>query len=433
VYTLADPSVIKKGWNHISVTNDADVADSWLAYDAQLVIKGEVTGAIKSEFAFASGYDGSTRHAAYKVPAGYSPNISVPLLVSIGGSGEDRWDALYHYAERANAAGWLLVAPDVRRVNRDWGGRTASLATQHDVIDAIEHMVKRFAVDVERIYMSGFSAGGGVAATVAAKYPHVFAAVVDWIGPTDLLEWAQQRPELCSSLVANDFGCPAEGGETACPFEWQRRSARFLVMNLKHVPLAIVHGRADDVVPFAQSEDFYRAMHEFYDPKVHHKVAVWHDGGHFDPVPSLRPLIFLEPYRVNATPQDITIRADESKDYYWIRIVQKDWKGQRRDGFTSVAAIFDSHTGVISVTVQDERLFAGGNLPVDVTIDLARIGFDPTVTYVIEHLNLATGTWAVEEVMPVDGRLLLTAPRDASGQVSHRYEVHLLGSGNGGL
>ncbi len=431
VYTLPDASVIEKGWNHISVTNDADVADSWIAYDAQLAINGEVTGAIKSEFAFTSSYDGSIRRAAYKLPAGYNPDLAVPLLVSIGGSGEDRWDALYHYAERANAAGWLLVAADVRRVSKDWGGRTASLATQHDVIDAIDYMVKNFAVDVERIYMSGFSAGGGVAATVAAKYPHVFAAVVDWIGPTDLLEWAQQRPELYPSLVANDFGCPPGEDEAACPFEWQRRSARFLVMNLKHVPMAIVHGRADDVVPFAQSEDFYMAMQQFYDPQAHQKVAVWHDGGHFDPVPSLRPLVFLERYRLNATPQDIMIRTDESKDYYWMHVVQRDWKGQRRDGFTSVVATLDSHAGVISVTVQDQRLVEGGNLPVDVTIDLARIGFDPADTYVIEHLNLATGTWAIDEVMPVDGHLLLIAPRDTSGKVNHRYEVHVLGSRNG--
>ena len=36
-------------------------------------------------------------------------------------------------------------------------------------------MKTHFNVDANRIYMSGFSSGGGVAATVAAKYPHIFA------------------------------------------------------------------------------------------------------------------------------------------------------------------------------------------------------------------------------------------------------------------
>lgn len=424
-YTLAQPLAVRKGWNHISLTNDADIMDSWIAYDAKLLITGEVTGAVKTDFTFVSSYDGSTRRAAYKVPVGYRPDARVPLLVSIGGTGEDRWDALYHYAERTNAVGWLLMAPEVRSVNKAWGGRTASLATQHDVMDAIDYMLTHFSIDADRIYMSGFSAGGGVAATIAAKYPHVFAAVVDWIGPTDLHAWARQRPQLYEGMVVNDFGCPPDGESGACPFEWERRSARKLVMNLKHVPMAIVHGRADEVVPFVQSEQFYTAMSELYDPTAHNKVAVWHDGGHLDAVPALRPLEFLQRFTLNAVPEDVMVRTDESKEYYWIHVQQRDWNGKTSEGFSNVIASYDRLAEAISVTVWDEREFEGGNLPVEVSIDLRRIGFDPDDTYAIEDYNLAAETRTSYERVPLDGHLRLTVPRDVLGKVYHRYSIQL--------
>ena len=424
-YTLTNPATVVNGWNFISITNDADVMDSWMGYGLQLVIAGKLSGAVIREFTFASSYDGSLRRAVYQLPMGYDPRMPVPLLVSIGGTGEDRWDALYHYAQQVNARGWLLVAPDVRQINKGSGGRTASLATQHDIMDAIHYMTETFHVDASRIYMSGFSAGGGVAATTAAKYPHIFAAVVDWIGPTDFLELIQQRPDLYWGLVTYDFGCPLEGGSSPCRFEWQRRAAREMVMNLKHVPMAIVHGRADDRVPFAQSEDFYNQMGKFYDPSAHNKLAVWHEGGHFDAVPALRPLDFMSNFTLNPNPQGIMIRTDESKDYYWVYIQQKDWYGKKADGFSNVMASYDLATRVISATIWDERTWGDGNLPLDVTFDLQAMSFDPDTIYDIEDHNLAMGSVVTRRgVRPAKGYLTISVPRDAWGKVHHRYLIY---------
>ena len=425
-YTLGNPNAVVSGWNLISITNDADVTDDWIAYHAQIILEGNLTGPVMEEFAFTSD-DGSTRHAAYQLPIGYEPGVRVPLLVSIGGTDEDRWEALYRFAQRASDRGWFLLAPDVRQLEAESGGRTASLPTQHDIVDAINYMKTQFSVDASRVYMSGYSTGGGVAATVAAKYPHVFAAVADWAGPTDLNEWVNQRGDVFKHyVIIEDFGCPYIGTTIACPFEWQRRSARAMTENLKHVPMAIVHGRADTAVPFEQSEKFYEQMAQYYDPEANNKQCVWHDGGHDERLSEFEGLDWMASFTLNANPADIMIRADEDKDYYWVTIHQRAWRGKFREGWSAVLANYDLSTHVISATVKDQRLYEDGYLPLDVSFDLRAMGFNPSASYTVEDSNVATGDFVLRlAVLPVDGYLTLSPERDEpGGGVHHQYLIY---------
>ncbi len=421
-YPLSDLGLVVNGWNYISITNDHDLRDDWVAYDAKLVLQGQVTQTIIDTFDFTSSYDGSERHARYQLPIGYDPAVSVPLLVSIAGTKEDqKWEDLYRFTMQANERGWLLLSPNLRNLFGEVRGRTASLENQHDIIDAIDYMKTHFAVDTDRVYMSGFSTGGGIAATVAAKYPHVFAAVADWAGPTDLGEWEEQ----VLSLVALDFDCWPSGFAKPCPFEWQRRSARSMTENLKHVPMAIVHGRADSAVPFEQSEKFYQKMAEYYDPEAYNKLTVWHDGGHADQVPSFDGLDWMAGFALNANPSDIMIRADEDKDYYWVSVHQRAWIGKDRDGWSAVLASYDLSTRVISATIQDQRLYENGFLPLDVSFDLSAMGFDPQAGYTIEDHNITTGDYILRrDVLPVDGRLTVSPERDEVGGVHHQYLIY---------
>jgi dienelactone hydrolase len=446
-YTLSDPSVVINGWNVISITNDADVKDDWIAYNAQLVLAGDLAGSTIGGISFTSRYDQTTRRAIYQLPVGHSTAAStapstgpaqdagrssgVPLLVSIAGTGETKWDALYRYAEDVNSRGWIVLAPDLRSTGTGLaeGGRTASLAVQHDIIDAIDYMIAdpAFDVDPNRIYMSGFSTGGGIAATVAAKYPHRFAAVVDWAGPTDLLEWSKERPdmEVLFPLIT-DIGCAPTGG-SPCPEEWIRRSARGMSGNLKHVPLAVVHGRNDTKVPFAQSASFSDTMALSFNLEDNNKLFVWHDGGHVDALPDFSGLDFMAAFTLNANPSDIMIRAEENKDYYWVDLVQKDWHGNWAYGpsrFSDIVASYDRASRVISATISDGRYYSNGFLPVDVAFNLPKMGFDPSAQYTIEDFNTATGDFELRTAMPVDGKLWVSLPRDRLGKVSHQYVIY---------
>jgi poly(3-hydroxybutyrate) depolymerase len=424
-YTLSSPNdLIVSGWNGISITNDADVTDSWLAYGARLVVEGYLRGTVLREFAFTSSYDGSTRYAAYQLPVGYDPAISRPLLVSIGGYGETQWNAIHRYAEQSSERGWLLLGCNVRRLDSASGGRTASLATQHDIIDAINYLKASFNVDSNRVYISGFSSGAGVLLTTVAKYPHVFAAAADWAGPTDLVTWVFQRPTLYDSMIRTEFGCaPFDLG--SCPWEWQRRSAIHLAQNLKHVPLVIVHGPGDPDVWWIQTTLFWDEMSKHFDPGANNKLLVEHNiPDHIDELAGFDGLDFLDDFTLNANPRDVTIRTDESKDFYWVSVTQKNWNGNWADGYSSVVANYDPATRIISATVWDERAFRDGTLPLDVSINLQAIGFDPLASYTVEDYNLATEDFELRNVAPVNGRLTLSLARDSLGQVWHQYLIY---------
>lgn len=432
-YAVSDPNLVISGWNYISITNDADLTDDWLAHSAQLVISGNLTASTIGEVSFVSSYDQTTRRALYQLPAGYSPTAAgqdsgVPLLVSIGGTYETKWDGVYRFAEEANARGWIILAPDIRSVTAAEQGRTASLEVQHDIIDAIDYLLAEpaFNVDPSRIYMSGFSVGGGIAAVVAAKYPHRFAAVVDWAGPTDLKEWAESRPEMQVKFpLIQDIGCAYDGGADPCPFEWTRRSAIAMTQNLKNVPLAVVHGLNDTRVPVTQTLNFIGKMREYFVPEDNNKLFVQHDGDHVDMLPSFSGLDFMADFALNANPSEIMIRADENKNYYWVRFVQKDWNGNWADGFSRIAASYDPATHVISATISDERGFRDGNLPVDVAFDLRAMGFDPFALYTIEDYNLTTGDFELRTgVVPVDGHVWVSLPRDRLDRVAHQYLIY---------
>ena len=196
-------------------------------------------------------------------------------------------------------------------------------------------------------------------------------------------------------------------------------------MNLKHVPMAIVHGRADTLVPFAQSTDFYDQMATLYDPVANHKLAIWHDGGHDDWLPTFEGLDFMADYTLNRNPQDLMVRTDESKDYYWMRISQQAWNGSTVDGFSSVVADYNWASQVISVSVWDERSLDGGSLPLEISLNLQAMGFNAQTQYTVEDHHPSSGEVRIwREVSPIEGHLIVVVPRERLGAVRHQYVIY---------
>src|SRR6185503_319008 len=95
--------------------------------------------------------------------------------------------------------------------------------------------------DDDQVVIGGYSMGGYGSARLAAYYPHLFAAAMDWAGftgsgfnlpvdsslnPLFAIESAARFPLAQSSLGAVD-------------------NVADLVQNLRHVPTAIVYGSED--------------------------------------------------------------------------------------------------------------------------------------------------------------------------------------------
>ncbi len=418
-----DPSIVLQGANYITVTNAADPYEEWKASRARIVLVGDITGTTRSEFELGIDWRERRLGGAMQAPMGYDPNAPKPLLVSVPGTGEDKVDGLNRFAIEANQRGWLLASLDMRHIR--WSdvyqqvARSPSLAVQQDVLDLVNYMQAHYNVDPSRIYIGGFSTGGGIATTVAAKHPDFIAGVLDYSGPADYAQWYAERPELYTKLQY-EFGGGPYGN-----FEYPRRSSRRLARNLQYVPVRIRHSAEGDTdVPFAQSENLYQAMTQFYDPSQYHKELITHTLGHVDPdsATKVSDLDFLSQFALVESVPELQIITDEGKDYYWLSMAKADTADDNWRGWVEVKVHYDPGTSTIWMTAGDGD-FAQGR-PITITLDLARMGLDTVSAYDVEEYDWRTGDFAMLSVLPTDGKLILSIPPNDLGLVGRQYVIY---------
>ncbi|MDP6763401.1 MAG: prolyl oligopeptidase family serine peptidase, partial [Planctomycetota bacterium] len=184
-----------------------------------------------------SSYDGAPTWSMVHVPDGYDPLVPVPLVLSCHGMGGDAHSAIDGVYKQTNSRGWLAVAPHTHGERSDGQTSLAARAAQHDLIDLIDWMVENYAVDEERIYLTGASMGGLQSSMSAAKYPHVFAAAWEWMGPADVEEiWYELDGSLLFQELADDTVIECGGTPDEQLFEYRRRSPADFAMNLRTVP-----------------------------------------------------------------------------------------------------------------------------------------------------------------------------------------------------
>ncbi|MFH1929176.1 MAG: DNRLRE domain-containing protein [Chloroflexota bacterium] len=414
-----DPAILTPGWNTVTITDDEEAHDSWgdktwSATNARLVVAGDLDAPRYDYRAITSSFDGHQQLAMAQVPASYTGEEDVPLLISLPWWGANHLDAVYAKGLEANERGWLLAAPGLR------GQHTASLPIQHDIIDLVNVMKATYRVDPSRVYLTGPSMGGMIAATTAAKYPDVFAAVVEEKGATNLAAWHWECFNDPSQRYRSDT-IEKEIGHTpaTAPFEYQRRSSQSMGMNLMQVPIAMLHGTSDGVVYPHHAQDLYDAIGPsypwvdcFYDAD-HHTCLCWYEGDHSTPLPYGVDWVFdfLGSYTLNDNPRELRIRTDETKSYYWLHIAQTGSVHY----WTYVEANYDPYTSIINASVSDDR-----NSSVEISFDLNWMGLDPGVSYTVEDYDLTAGDYALSVVAPVGGILTVSVPNGNE----HRFDIY---------
>ena len=122
-----------------------------------------------------------------------------------------------------------------------------------DVLEAIKHVASHYAIDRDRITITGGSMGGAAVWYLISHYPGLFAGAAPFCGYCDHRLW--EKP----------------GGLTFHMHEWEEpswrsRSAAFLLENLEHTPVWMVHGEWDRSVgggvPVEHSRQMARRMEE---------------------------------------------------------------------------------------------------------------------------------------------------------------------------
>ncbi|MCO6453228.1 MAG: alpha/beta fold hydrolase [Caldilineales bacterium] len=300
-----------------------------------------------------------------------------PLLLLFHGWNGTPFDPFVtNYTAAVVKRNWFAASPEQRGLNAlgPAGAPLASLRSQHDAIALIDYMQSHYNIDPDRIYVGGFSMGGMMAGTLAAKYPERFAAVVTHMAITDLSDWYyEQGPYRQSRIITETGGMPNQ-----VPFEYKRRSPVELARNLKTLPLAIVHGTDDTVVLPHHADDFYAAVNA---TNPTHVEQAWFPGGH-EPQLAQEGGVggewsarFMEAYTRQDNPPSLQIRTDESKTFYWLGVGKRS-----ANTFTDVDAAVNAAEDRIVAHVKDVQ-------PVDLSFDLGRMGLPIDVSYIVSQTN----------------------------------------------
>lgn len=191
--------------------------------------------------------DAGTRTYKVYVPAAYSGEAAVPLIVDLHGCGsnadeEARWS---RFNELAETFGLLVAYPEQSSSangSRCWNW----FLTEHQSRDAGEptliagitrEVMSRWSVDPRRVYVAGISAGGAMSDIMAATYPDLYAAAMIYAG------CEYKGGTTCLGAVA---ALPAE--------ESGRLAYEAMGPRARVVPIFVIQGDTDAVVPAPNAE-----------------------------------------------------------------------------------------------------------------------------------------------------------------------------------
>ncbi len=202
-----------------------------------------------------------------RLPSGAGPH---PVVIFIHGG---FWRAAYNLdhaghmcaaLSRAGAATWSI---EYRRIGDPGGGWPGTL---DDVLQGAEHIAKlapRYGLDLGRLVAAGHSAGGHLVLWLAAQRALDLRGIVPLAAVSDLRRaWALQ---LSNGVVKQFLG--------GSPDQVPQRYAATSPMELLpiSVPQRMVHGTADNIVPFEMSEKFAKASKNA-------KLVALKGAGHFE-------------------------------------------------------------------------------------------------------------------------------------------------------
>lgn len=386
--------LLHPGSNHIRLTAEG-TTDAWGVDYAALQVSGAgLMGGKYVNIKF-PGDGGQLVDAALLEPIDQSSPR--PLLLTFHGWNGTPFEPLPDYTGAAIARDWFIASPQQRGNNAlgPGGEPLASLRSQRDAIALIRYMQSHYAIDPDRIYVGGFSMGGMMAGVMAAKYPDIFAAAVTHKAITDLSDWYYESSEYRQTRIITETG----GAPTQVPFEYKRRSPWEFARNLNNLPIAIIHGSNDDVVPPHHAQDLYDAIAAIGPRRLE---LAWYPANHGDDPTNWGlggdwAADFMDDYVRLHNPTQLRLRTDESKAFYWLDIGKRS-----AAGFTEIAADSDPAASNARLVVTDTQ-------PVDLSFDLARMGFDIGAGYIISQTTASQGT-IIEPITPLNGRLAWTTP-----------------------
>ncbi len=211
--------------------------------------------------------DGTALFGYLTRPPGAAADAVLPLVVMPHGGPEMRDYLTYdRWAQYLATRGYQVFQPNFRGSAgmgkafaeagyREWGGRM-----QDDVTAGVEHLLDQGLADRGHICVMGASYGGYAALQSGATQSDLYRCVVSIAGPSDLISMMRWvRSETGADSDSYDYwlksiGDPRQDRERLEGASPQRYAAGW------RLPVLLIHGEDDDVVPVSQSRDMERAL-----------------------------------------------------------------------------------------------------------------------------------------------------------------------------
>jgi dipeptidyl aminopeptidase/acylaminoacyl peptidase len=198
------------------------------------------------------------------LPQGVEPR-GLPTIVLVHGGpfGRDVWGWAGIPQLLANR-GYAVLMPNYRGSAgygkrfmmagyRQWG--TAAI---DDVVDGALWLVQQDIADPKRIAVMGASWGGYATLAALAFHPHVFAAGIDYFGPSSLITRMEHVPPQFRDWYAVRFGDVDDPADR----EMLRAQSPLHAVEQIRVPLLVVQGANDARVPKAESDQIVVALRD---------------------------------------------------------------------------------------------------------------------------------------------------------------------------
>ncbi|MFW6125397.1 MAG: alpha/beta hydrolase-fold protein, partial [Pirellulales bacterium] len=194
-----------------------------------------------------------------QLPPEYSPDRSYPAVITLHGAGASAKMQAGWWGPQAGRHGYIVLAPEYTKPNQrlyDY-----SDAAHKAVLGTLFDARRRFSIDSDRVFLSGYSMGGDAAWDIGLAHPDLFAGLVPIVG-------------ICEKISA---------------IYWQ---------NAEHLPIYLVGGEKDRDAPKRNGvhldrmmdhgfpvtyseyigrghEDFYEEIHNLFEwmtrqRRVHH-------------------------------------------------------------------------------------------------------------------------------------------------------------------
>ncbi|HSG06326.1 MAG TPA: dienelactone hydrolase family protein, partial [Nitrospiria bacterium] len=215
------------------------------------------------------------------VPETYTPDRAYPLIICLHGAGFSGDAYLDRWRPRLGEE-FILACPSVPMGN--WW----TPAAEKNVLAVLDQLLRTYNIDTDRVFLTGMSNGGNGTFLIGLNHADRFAALVPMAGAF---------PEPLYPMLDN----------------------------AQTVPLYIIHGSKDHIMPVEYSRKLTAYLTENNRPVTYreHDRAHHLAGGHFFPREELPDLVsWLRKKKRKPVPESLVLTADRdhSGRLFWIRL-----------------------------------------------------------------------------------------------------------------